>query len=291
MQAVYSCPGPKPPAAAAAAAHLPLAAVPAAAGTMCSSPLPMRLRTTASEPLLSEPQRVDVEAEQQQNPQQPARRQPPVKAQQLAAMTAAHQRQQQQQQGAAPTRQGAKQPAKGKQLAAKGEKAAGEEGEGQKGERQRRLRGAQSLTALTALGTVALYGSVRGGISLFHHARRKFLTQVGAGRVAAGGGGKGRAGHLCAILFWRVVLTHRPFVCSAPTQPVAPATCPIPQLLHDLAAALNDMGVTWWLDFGSLLGIHRDGELIKHDNDVRLEGRLAAVVLPLKLLSCSAAWL
>ena len=24
-----------------------------------------------------------------------------------------------------------------------------------------------------------------------------------------------------------------------------------------------------WLDFGSLLGIHRDGELIKHDNDVR----------------------
>ena len=60
--------------------------------------------------------------------------------------------------------------------------AAAGEGEGEEGRRRRRRRGAQSLTALTALGTVALYGSIRGGISLFHHARRKFLTQVGAAR-------------------------------------------------------------------------------------------------------------
>lgn len=193
----------------------PAAAAPAAAarGTMCSSPLPMHLRTTASEAGLSEPQRVDVEAEQQQKPQQPARRQPPVKAQQLAAMAAAHQRQQQQQQqGAAATRQGAKQPAKGKQLAAKGEKAAGDKGEAQKDERQRRLRGAQSLTALTALGTVALYGSVRGGISLFHHARRKFLTQVGAGRGCERGWWQGSGRASMRHLVWARspnVLPHR----------------------------------------------------------------------------------
>ncbi|PRW20648.1 phosphate ABC transporter permease isoform A [Chlorella sorokiniana] len=183
---------------------------------MCSSPLPMRLRTTAGEAPAEEPRRVDVEAEQLQNPQQPVRRQPPVKAQELAAVTAAAARQQQHQQSAAPKAEGSKQHVKSKQLVAKGQQtAAGEKGKGQEGEGRRR-RGTQSLTALTALGTVALYGSVRGGISLFHHARRKFLTQ----------------------------------------------------LLHDLAAALNDLGVTWWLDFGSLLGIHRDGELIKHDNDV-----------------------
>lgn len=35
--------------------------------------------------------------------------------------------------------------------------------------------GAQSLTALTALGTVALYTAARGGISVFHHLRRKYL--------------------------------------------------------------------------------------------------------------------
>ncbi|KAL4433766.1 hypothetical protein ABPG75_000207 [Micractinium tetrahymenae] len=69
---------------------------------------------------------------------------------------------------------------------------------------------------MTALGTVALYTSVRGGISAFHHMRRKYLRQ----------------------------------------------------LLFDLAAALNDRGLCYWLDFGSLLGIHRDGDLILHDNDI-----------------------
>ena len=39
-------------------------------------------------------------------------------------------------------------------------------------------RGAQSLGALTALGTVAVYTSIRGGITVFHHARRKFLRQL-----------------------------------------------------------------------------------------------------------------
>jgi hypothetical protein len=39
-------------------------------------------------------------------------------------------------------------------------------------------RGTQSLGALTALGTVAVYTSIRGGITVFHHARRKFLRQL-----------------------------------------------------------------------------------------------------------------
>lgn len=77
-------------------------------------------------------------------------------------------------------------------------------------------RGTQSMTALTALGAVALYTSVRGGITVFHHLRRRYLRQ----------------------------------------------------LLCDLAAALNDLGQCYWLDFGSLLGLHRDGDLILHDNDV-----------------------
>jgi hypothetical protein len=36
----------------------------------------------------------------------------------------------------------------------------------------------------------------------------------------------------------------------------------------DVRAALEAEGLTYWLDFGSLLGIHRDGDLILHDNDV-----------------------
>lgn len=63
---------------------------------------------------------------------------------------------------------------------------------------KRRHRGGTSLTAMTALGTVAVYAGVRGGIAAFHHARRHFLTR----------------------------------------------------LLHDLAAALNALNATWWLDFG-----------------------------------------
>lgn len=60
-------------------------------------------------------------------------------------------------------------------------------------------RGGQSLGALTALGTVAVYTSIRGGITVFHHARRKFLRQllqvgeaggVGGGACASGWGTK-----------------------------------------------------------------------------------------------------
>lgn len=39
-------------------------------------------------------------------------------------------------------------------------------------------RGAQSLGAVTALGAVTLYASVRGGISLFHTMRRRQLRQL-----------------------------------------------------------------------------------------------------------------
>ena len=40
------------------------------------------------------------------------------------------------------------------------------------------------------------------------------------------------------------------------------------QLLFDLCPALH--GHQYWLDFGSLLGVHRDGDLILHDNDIDL---------------------
>lgn len=42
------------------------------------------------------------------------------------------------------------------------------------------------------------------------------------------------------------------------------------QVLFDLAPALNQGGHSYWLDFGSLLGVHRDGDLILHDNDIDL---------------------
>jgi len=41
-------------------------------------------------------------------------------------------------------------------------------------------------------------------------------------------------------------------------------------LLHQVCAALEGAGATYWVDFGSLLGIHRDGDLILYDNDVDL---------------------
>lgn len=41
------------------------------------------------------------------------------------------------------------------------------------------------------------------------------------------------------------------------------------RLLRDVVTVLNsDPNTTYWLDFGALLGITRDGDLIKHDNDV-----------------------
>jgi LicD family len=42
------------------------------------------------------------------------------------------------------------------------------------------------------------------------------------------------------------------------------------QVLFDLAPALQNGGHSYWLDFGSLLGVHRDGDLILHDNDIDL---------------------
>ena len=39
-------------------------------------------------------------------------------------------------------------------------------------------------------------------------------------------------------------------------------------LVTELCQVLDGAGVKYWLDFGSLLGVHRDGDLILHDNDV-----------------------
>ena len=47
------------------------------------------------------------------------------------------------------------------------------------------------------------------------------------------------------------------------------------QLLLDVGAALSSLDRCWWLDFGSLLGIYRDNDLILHDNDIDV-----AVLLP-----------
>jgi len=40
------------------------------------------------------------------------------------------------------------------------------------------------------------------------------------------------------------------------------------RLLVDISSTLRDIGVTHWVDFGCLLGIHRDGDLIVYDNDI-----------------------
>ena len=42
------------------------------------------------------------------------------------------------------------------------------------------------------------------------------------------------------------------------------------QLLFDVSPALSQVTTDYWLDFGSLLGIHRDDDLILHDNDIDL---------------------
>ena len=77
-------------------------------------------------------------------------------------------------------------------------------------------RTGSSQAGLAAVGAVAAYCTLRGGVKLFHHARRGMLRQI----------------------------------------------------LVDLCPLLNNY--QYWLDFGSLLGIHRDGDLILHDNDVDL---------------------
>lgn len=46
--------------------------------------------------------------------------------------------------------------------------------------------------------------------------------------------------------------------------------CQLRRLLKEVSTALKDNGTTFWLDFGCLLGIHRDGDLILHDNDIDL---------------------
>lgn len=39
-------------------------------------------------------------------------------------------------------------------------------------------------------------------------------------------------------------------------------------MLLDVGPILAQLGQTYWVDFGTLLGLHRDGDLILHDNDV-----------------------
>eukprot|EP00884_Botryococcus_braunii_P005380 jgi/Botrbrau1/14843/Bobra.0278s0013.1 len=40
------------------------------------------------------------------------------------------------------------------------------------------------------------------------------------------------------------------------------------RMMLDICPALDQLGYDHWVDFGSLLGIYRDGDLILHDNDV-----------------------
>lgn len=126
--------------------------------SMCSSPLPMHLRTTGEpqapgRPAAAESVEGHGEAQSQQQPdgqekRGKARQQPVAKA--VNGGKAARRR-------AAPADEQQWQVVQ---------------------QKQEERRGGQSLTALTALGTVALYASVRGSISLFHHARRRQLSQL-----------------------------------------------------------------------------------------------------------------
>ncbi|KIY94186.1 hypothetical protein MNEG_13774 [Monoraphidium neglectum] len=38
-------------------------------------------------------------------------------------------------------------------------------------------------------------------------------------------------------------------------------------LIRTVSPVLGSLGATYWLDFGSLLGAHREGDVIAHDND------------------------
>ena len=38
-------------------------------------------------------------------------------------------------------------------------------------------------------------------------------------------------------------------------------------MAHDVIQALNETDITYWVDFGTLLGIHREGDIILLDND------------------------
>jgi len=43
-------------------------------------------------------------------------------------------------------------------------------------------------------------------------------------------------------------------------------------LICTVAPVLDELGATYWLDFGSLLGAHREGDVIIHDNDADVSG-------------------
>jgi len=93
----------------------------------------------------------------------------------------------------------------------------------------------QTQASLAAVGAVAAYGSLRGSS----------LAAIGA--VAGYGALRGS-----------IKIFH--YARRAMLR----------QLLLDLCPALQKAGYYYWLDFGSLLGIHRDGDLILHDNDIDL---------------------
>lgn len=136
-------------------------------------------------------------------------------------------------------------------------------------------RGTQSMTALTALGAVALYTSVRGGITVFHHLRRRYLRQLLCDLAAA----LNDLGQCYWLDFgrWappaRHVLQHPEGSGALRGQgghhSVDCLGCSRRGLVAWLTAALVSLApAPAPACFCSLLGLHRDGDLILHDNDV-----------------------
>lgn len=137
--------------------------------------------------------------------------------------------------------------------------------------------GTQSLTAMTALGTVALYTSVRGGITVFHHLRRRYLRQLLFDLAAA----LNDLGQCYWLDFGRWVLQGRRTVqCTRGGALQGQAGQQRPGVRARAAGALtlppplprhtrtNSDPQEHTSPPCSLLGIHRDGDLILHDNDI-----------------------
>lgn len=41
-----------------------------------------------------------------------------------------------------------------------------------------------------------------------------------------------------------------------------------PKILQAFSSALNEAGIKFWIDYGTLLGYYRDHDFIGHDNDL-----------------------
>ena len=116
-----------------------------------------------------------------------------------------------------------------------------------------------SIIALSLLGLCFLSGLVK--MVMKKESRKKPYDQGCAASVFIA----------VVLLGISQLLTEREKYTGTPKYKSSPSPSPyIPPLevLTVITQSLDRDGITYWLDYGTLLGAHREGEIMEHDNDV-----------------------